>query len=56
MAIRAVMIEKEVNNMDEFIKDIIDCFNNSTPRHADTIDDVLNELEKALEDTEDKSI
>lgn len=42
--------------MDEFIKDIIDCFNSSTPRHADTIDDVLNELEKAVEDTEDKSI
>ena len=36
--------------MDEFIKDIIDCFNGSTPCHADTIDDVLNELEKAVED------
>ena len=39
--------------MDEFIKDIIDCFNSNTHSHADTIDDVLNELEKAVEDSED---
>lgn len=39
--------------MDEFIKDIIDCFNSNTCGHADTIDDVLNELEKAVEDSED---
>ena len=37
--------------MDEFMKDIIDCFNSNTPRHADTIDDVLNELEKVVEDS-----
>ena len=47
---------KGVNNTDEFLKDIVDCFNSSTPRHADTVDDVLNELEKALEDTKDKLI
>lgn len=42
--------------MDEFIKDIVDCFNSSTSRHADTIGDVLNELKRAVEDTEGKSV
>lgn len=34
--------------MDEFLKDIVDCFNSKAPVHADTAEEVLEKLDKAF--------
>lgn len=41
---------KGVNKMDDFLQDIVDCFNMNTPKHikADTAEEVLEKLDKAF--------
>ena len=35
--------------MDEFLQDIVDCFNKETSTYADTPEKVLEEIDKAVE-------
>ena len=40
---------KEVNSMDEFLQDIVECFNTHAPVHADTAEEVVDLLTKTFE-------